>query len=207
MVRDALIKGLSDSDIQQDVLGHNDQDMTLEDTIKFIEAKEAGKRSQATLQNPSAATLSSYKQTDKDQHLIKCRNCGKTGHGDGRDAQERKEKCKAWDKTCSKCDKKNHFSKTNHPKRLVRTKRRMRINPALSTTKCATFLQPAPFPLEKRDDGWSSLTTTSSTTKKAGSPDGRRHNRRSTLLPGPTQQTTRSLVITFTYGHARLHWP
>ena len=110
MVRDALIRGLSDSDIQQDVLGHNDQDMTLEDTIKFIEAKEAGKRSQATLQNPSAATLSSYKQTDKDQHLIKCRNCGKTGHGDGRDVQERKEKCKAWDKTCSKCDKKHHFA-------------------------------------------------------------------------------------------------
>ena len=120
MVRDALIRGLSDSDIQQDVLGHNDQDMTLEDTIKFIEAKEAGKRSQATLQNPSAATLSSYKQTDKDQHLIKCRNCGKTGHGDGRDVQERKEKCKAWDKTCSKCDKKHHFanvcrSKTKTP--------------------------------------------------------------------------------------------
>ena len=57
--RDALIRGLGDSDIQQDVLGHNDQDMTLQDTIKFIEAKEAGKRSQATLQNTSAATVSS----------------------------------------------------------------------------------------------------------------------------------------------------
>ena len=42
IVRDALIRELGDSDIQQDVLGHNDQDMTLEDTIKFIEAKEAG---------------------------------------------------------------------------------------------------------------------------------------------------------------------
>ena len=72
MVWHALIKGLGDSDIQQDVLGHNDQDMNLEDTIKFIEAKEAGKRSQATLQNPGAAALSSYKQTDKDQHTAKC---------------------------------------------------------------------------------------------------------------------------------------
>ena len=62
MVRNALIRGLGDSDIQQDVLGHNDQDMTLEDTIKFTEAKEAGKRSQAILRNPSAATVSSYKQ-------------------------------------------------------------------------------------------------------------------------------------------------
>ena len=43
MVRDALVKGLGDSDIQQDVLGHNNQDMDLEETIKFIKAKEAGK--------------------------------------------------------------------------------------------------------------------------------------------------------------------
>ena len=61
LVRDSLIRGLGDSDSQQDILGHNDQDMTLEDKIKFIYAKEAGKRSQATLQNPSAATVSSYK--------------------------------------------------------------------------------------------------------------------------------------------------
>ena len=114
------IKGLGDSDIQQDVLGYNDRDMTLEDTIKFIEAKEAGKRSQATLQNPSAATVSSYKQTDKEQHVVKCRNGGKPGHGDGRDTQARKEKCKAWDKICSKCDKKNHFTNfcRSKPKRI-----------------------------------------------------------------------------------------
>ena len=77
MDRDALFRGLGDSDIQQDVLGHNDQDMTLEDTIKSIEAKEAGKRSQATLQNPSAATVSSYKLADREQRVVKCRNCGK----------------------------------------------------------------------------------------------------------------------------------
>ena len=84
--------------------------MTLEDTIKIIEAKEAGKRSQATLQNPSAATVSSYKQADQEQHVVKCRNCGKPGHGDGHDTQARKEKCKAWDKFCSKSDKKKHFA-------------------------------------------------------------------------------------------------
>ena len=110
MVRDALIRGLGDSDIQQDVLGHNDQNMTLEDTIKFIEAKEAGKRLQATLQNPSAATESSYKQADQEQHVVKCRNCGKPGHGDGRDTPARKEKCNGCYKICSKCDKMNHFA-------------------------------------------------------------------------------------------------
>ena len=44
--------------------------MTLEETIKSTETQEAGKRSQATLQNPSAATLSSHKHADKDQHPI-----------------------------------------------------------------------------------------------------------------------------------------
>ena len=137
MVRDALIRGLGDSDIQQDVLGHNDQDMTLEDTIKFIEAKDAGKRLQATLQNPSAAIVSSYKQTDKDQHVVKCRNCGKPGHGDGRDTQARKEKCEAWDKICSK----GTTSPTSvglNPKASVETQRRMWMNLTLSSTKCAT---------------------------------------------------------------------
>ena len=38
MARDALIRRLRDREFQQNVLGHNDQYMTLEDTIKFIEA-------------------------------------------------------------------------------------------------------------------------------------------------------------------------
>ena len=79
--------------------------MTLEQTIKFIEAKEAGKRSQATLKNPSAATVSSYKQADQDQNVVKCRNCGRPGHDDGRETQARKEKCKAWDKIGSQKDR------------------------------------------------------------------------------------------------------
>ena len=141
MVCDALIRELCDSDIQQDVLGHNDQDMTLEDTIKFIEAKEAGKRSQATLLNPSAALVSSYKQADQEQHVVKCRNCGKPGHGDGRDTQARKEKCKAWDKHCSKCDKKT-TSPTSvglPPRGSVGTQRKMWMTPTLSFTKYAKF--------------------------------------------------------------------
>ena len=50
-IRDDLNRRLGDSNIQQD-MGKNDQDMTLEDTIKYIEIEEAAKRSQATLQNP-----------------------------------------------------------------------------------------------------------------------------------------------------------
>ena len=38
----------------------------------------------------------------------------------GRDTQAKKEKCKAWDKICSKCDKKNHFANVcrSKPKKI-----------------------------------------------------------------------------------------
>ena len=45
IMRDVLCRGLQDSDIQLDLLGHTNQDMTLEEIFRFIEAKEAGKRS------------------------------------------------------------------------------------------------------------------------------------------------------------------
>ena len=64
--------------------------MTLEGTIKFTEAKEAGKRTQATLQNPIAATVSSHRQADRDQHIVQCRTCGKLDHGDGCDTEAKK---------------------------------------------------------------------------------------------------------------------
>ena len=44
MVCDALSNRIGDSDIQEVVLRQNDQDMSLEDTIKFIEAKDAYKQ-------------------------------------------------------------------------------------------------------------------------------------------------------------------
>ena len=42
-VKDQICKGLADLDIQQDLLGDANQQMTLEEVIKFVEAKEAGK--------------------------------------------------------------------------------------------------------------------------------------------------------------------
>ncbi|KAK3769232.1 hypothetical protein RRG08_005179 [Elysia crispata] len=45
IVRDALIRGVADPDIQLDLLSHKKQDMSLEDVLQFVEAKEAGKRS------------------------------------------------------------------------------------------------------------------------------------------------------------------
>jgi len=44
MMCDTLSRGLSDPEIQMDLLGDINQNMTLEDIYKFVEAKEAGKR-------------------------------------------------------------------------------------------------------------------------------------------------------------------
>ena len=44
-------RGLADSEIQLDLLGYKNQDMTQEEVCQFIEAKEAGKRSVERLKN------------------------------------------------------------------------------------------------------------------------------------------------------------
>ena len=64
VLRDVLIKGVADTDIQLDLLSETNQDMTFEEAIKFIEAKESGKRSAVTLhQSQNAATRSTYKKS------------------------------------------------------------------------------------------------------------------------------------------------
>ena len=49
ILRDVLTRGLSDPDIQLDLLGDKNQDMKLEEVFKFVEAKEAGRRSESRL--------------------------------------------------------------------------------------------------------------------------------------------------------------
>ena len=64
MLRDVLCRGMEDSEIQLDLLGDKNQDMTLEQMLRFIEAKEAGKRSATQLLLPHATdaiTGSAYK--------------------------------------------------------------------------------------------------------------------------------------------------
>ena len=55
ILRDVLCRGLQDSDIQLELLGHTNQDMTLEEIFRFIEAKEAGKRSATRLLDTQAS--------------------------------------------------------------------------------------------------------------------------------------------------------
>ena len=134
MIRDALIRGLSDDEIRLDILGLSDQNLTLEDTIQKIEAKESGKRSAGRLllsTDTSTAGLSSYRRQEKSRLQDKggyntnkrqpnsnhCSYCGRYGHSSDRD--ERVKSCPAYNHTCSKCGKRHHHESVCRSTQLV----------------------------------------------------------------------------------------
>ena len=113
ILRDVLTRGMSDPEIQLDLLSDSNQDMTLEEAFKFIEAKEAGKRSAKHLIDSQGAdaTRSSYKQEKR--ALVKpddqCGYCGKKGHGKSAPVGLRKKSCPAYNHTCLHCGIPNHY--------------------------------------------------------------------------------------------------
>ena len=95
ILHDVLCCGLNNPDIQLDLLSDKNQDMTLEQVFKFVEAKEAGKLSATRLLVPhgtDALMGSGYRSKRKDSlkegHVPRqkgqgetCSYCGRRGHG------------------------------------------------------------------------------------------------------------------------------
>jgi hypothetical protein len=127
VLRDVLARGLVDSEIQLDLLGDPNQNMALEDVFKFVEAKEAGKRSANRLlqsQGAAAARASLYQKGKKPAYVVKeetkrhdtntdnqevCSYCGRKGHGKKGPPYVRKKHCPAYGKSCKKCNRLHHF--------------------------------------------------------------------------------------------------
>ena len=121
IIRDTLIRGLADEDIQLAVLGQQNQKLTLEETLQITEAKESGKRSAGMLTNTvvSMNAASSYKRnanqkfttnpnsSSNDTTPKTCNHCGQKFHG--RKKSERKKKCPAFNHTCGKCGILHHY--------------------------------------------------------------------------------------------------
>ena len=63
-VADQLCVGLADAEIQEDLLKHPDQSMSVEDTIKFVEVRAAGKRSALTMSTPTSTSSIEYEDGD-----------------------------------------------------------------------------------------------------------------------------------------------
>ena len=98
MIRDTLAKGLGDRDIQLALLGDQTQtEMSLEDTIRFVEVKEASKRSARALDQSQRVAVAGARQpvsASQDSATATpapgaassgdtCQYCGRTGHGTG----------------------------------------------------------------------------------------------------------------------------
>ena len=94
ILRDVLARGIADQEIQLDLLGDQNQDMSLEDMLKFVEAKESGKRSASRLLDPPSVSAASSSYRRSKQHEMKgkqpdirdrtpviCSYCGGKGHG------------------------------------------------------------------------------------------------------------------------------
>ena len=126
ILRDVLTRGIADHEIQLDLLGDPNQEMTLEETFKFIEAKEAGKRSANKLlqvQSVNGARSSQYKQRKNNSRLQRsektnetdggptCDYCGNQGHGKSAPLPSRRRNCPAFGQLCTTCQKMNHLPK------------------------------------------------------------------------------------------------
>ena len=120
MLRDTLIRGINDPDIQIDLLGSEKQQKTLEEVFRFVEAKECGKRSASQLQEHptvTAAATSSYRRDKKSAHhpprpeskAPLCSYCGKPGHGRKASPRVRQQTCPAYGHTCRLCGRSHHL--------------------------------------------------------------------------------------------------
>ena len=118
ILRDIITRNIADHDIQLELLGNENQDMSLEEIIRFIEAKESGKRSATyllTTQAANAVRNSSYKKGKNAATPIPAHNndlcsyCGKPGHGKQATSHIRKKSCTAFGHVCGYCGKSNHL--------------------------------------------------------------------------------------------------
>ena len=120
IIRDVITRGLADSEIQLDLLGDKNQDMSLEDVLKFVEAKESGKRSARRLFEAHGINASRSQYHRQKQDAFKpfreesndepCNYCGKRGHGRNAAPKVRKAQCPAYSKKCDNCHRPNHFA-------------------------------------------------------------------------------------------------
>jgi hypothetical protein len=112
----ALVKGLSDEDTKQEVMSKV-KEMTLDETITFVETRETGKKSVNTLCGGGMASgqVNKVKTTYKGKEMEgkddneKCKFCGTNGHGKSPNFDLKKASCPAFDNICKQCMRNGHF--------------------------------------------------------------------------------------------------
>ena len=118
IIKDNLVRGISDPEILADLLGDTKTDRTLEEIVSFIAQKEQGKATRSVVGDSTAGMDQSYNKNPSTQPnqrqnntSSKCWACGGRSHGSTNDRSTRMQKCPAWTATCSKCSIKGHLAK------------------------------------------------------------------------------------------------
>ena len=120
MVCHQLVRGLADPTIQEQMLAHgaDNSDLDLAKTLKFVEAKEAGKHSSNLLSSAVGLNkMSEFKKNKFEQKISpphasdsrKCGWCGQAGHGSRASKEVRQDKCKAFKHSCEACSVTGHY--------------------------------------------------------------------------------------------------
>ena len=135
ILRDVLARGIVNDEIQLDLISDQNQKMKIEEMIKFVEARESGKRSASRLlDTPSVNAASSTYRRNKQQEVrtrgaattkprpdpkpghtfnptALCRFCAERGHGRNPPWSTRRSQCPAYGKRCGKCKNVNHIER------------------------------------------------------------------------------------------------
>ena len=121
VLRDVLTRSLAYSEIQLDLLGDRNQEMSLEEVFQFIEVKEAGRLSQSQGVDAAHSQYQCAKQDeikyhkDGDNNEL-CSYCNKRVHGKSAQTRIQQHDCPAYGTTCNKCGWQNHFASICHSK-------------------------------------------------------------------------------------------
>ena len=145
MLRDVICIGINDPDIQLELFSNIKQDMTLEEIYRFVETKEAGKRSASHFHSQqTAAAMSSYKKLKQgnregvDKQPKTCGYCGQTGHGVNPTGKVRERVCPAYNHTCTNCNTRHHFEQVcRKKKRAAGATGNTDVSGALFQTLCS----------------------------------------------------------------------
>ena len=124
MILHAMVRGIADEEIREQVLAKTEE-LGLEETVKFVEAKETGRRSTvelgtSTLANTAVSKITTYKREQKSgvitkpkeilERGVQCKYC-KTGHNVNDANYSREEECPAWKNKCHNCHRLGHFTR------------------------------------------------------------------------------------------------
>ena len=116
MIKDNLIRGLTDPEILADLLGDPKTDRTLDEVVSFVSQKEQGKLTRSAMgENAGAISHQNQSTSKKSTNMksqFKCWACTGPSHGPRNDRETREKKCPAWSNTCNKCNIKGHYNKS-----------------------------------------------------------------------------------------------